>query len=251
MTGVQLQGDLWIGGAPLIRGLALGFAAGRWSCLLGPSGVGKSTIARLIAGLPGPYRLEGALATADGQSLAGRVAMLAQEPQLLPWADLVQNVTIGARLRGVRPDIARARALLGEVGLAGMEARHPAALSGGQRQRVALARVLIEECPVVVLDEPFSALDTVTRLAMQDLAARLLRGRTVILITHDPLEAVRLADQGWLLGRGGAEPLDLPASPTPRDFRAADTLAAQARLLARLHDQSLKTDRKEPCHAPH
>ncbi|MDR7124961.1 ATP-binding cassette domain-containing protein [Pseudotabrizicola sp. 4114] len=251
MTGVQLQGNLWIGAKPLIRGLALGFAAGQWSCLLGPSGVGKSTIARLIAGLPGPYRLEGALTAADGLALAGRVAMLAQEPQLLPWADLVQNVTIGARLRGARPDSARARALLAGVGLAGMEARRPAALSGGQRQRVALARVLIEECPVVVLDEPFSALDTVTRLAMQDLAARLLCGRTVILITHDPLEAIRLADLGWLLGPGGAQALDLPAGPTPRDFRAADTLAAQARLLARLHDQSVKTDRKEPCHAAH
>jgi len=236
MTALRLQGDLWMGGdTPLIRALALDMPARRWSCLLGVSGVGKSTIARLIADLPGPHRLDGALTADDGQPLSGRVAMMAQDGQLLPWADLVHNVTIGARLRGARPDTARARALLAQVGLAGLETRRPEALSGGQRQRVALARVLIEDCPVVVLDEPFSALDTVTRLAMQDLAATLLRGRTVILITHDPLEAIRLSDCAWLLGPAGAVALCLPDSPAPRDYRAQATLAAQADLLARLH----------------
>jgi putative hydroxymethylpyrimidine transport system ATP-binding protein len=234
MTALRLSGDLWMGDAPLIRNLALTFPAARWSCLLGPSGVGKSTLARLIAGLTGPYRLEGGLSV-DGAALAGHVAMMAQDAQLLPWADCVQNVTIGARLRGARPDMARARTLLAQVGLAGLEGRRPAALSGGQRQRVALARVLMEDCPIVVLDEPFSALDTVTRLAMQDLAASVLQGRTVILITHDPLEAIRLSDHAYLLGPLGAESLALPASPTPRDFTAPETLTAQAGLLARLH----------------
>lgn len=235
MTALRLQGDLWMDGARLLRDLALDMPAGQWSCLLGPSGIGKSTIARLIAGLPGPYRLHGTLAAGDGLPLTGRVAMMAQDAQLLPWADLVQNVTIGARLRGTRPDTARARALLAAVGLAGLEARRPAELSGGQGQRVALARTLIEDCPVLVMDEPFSALDTVTRLAMQGLAARVLAGRTVILITHDPLEAIRLADRAWLLGPDGAEPLTLPDTPPPRDWRAPGTLAAQASLLARLH----------------
>ncbi|MDO9638395.1 MAG: ATP-binding cassette domain-containing protein [Pseudotabrizicola sp.] len=251
MTAVHLQGEVWMGSAPLIRNLSLHFPAGRWSCLLGPSGVGKSTVARLIAGLPGPYRMNGVVAAEDSLPLHGRVAMLAQLAQLLPWADLVQNVTIGARLRGARPDVARALALLENVGLAGVERRRPDALSGGQRQRVALARVLIEDCPVVVLDEPFSALDTVTRLAMQDLAARLLRGRTVILITHDPLEAIRLSDVAWLLDPDGTEALTLPAAPTPRDFSAPETLAAQARLLALLHARTLSPDPKDLCDAPH
>ncbi|WP_322893249.1 MULTISPECIES: ABC transporter ATP-binding protein [unclassified Yoonia] len=235
MTALCLQGDLWLGNACLIRNLALDLPARGWSCLLGRSGVGKSTIARLIAGLPGAYRLDGRLQPSDGLPLAGRVAMLAQDAPLLPWADLVQNVTIGARLRGQRPDKDRAHRLLAQVGLAGMESRRPAALSGGQRQRVALARILIEDCPVVVLDEPFSALDTVTRLAMQDLAAKLLVGRNVILITHDPLEAVRLSDRAWLLGPDGADRLDLPETETPRDYHATTTLAAQANLMARLH----------------
>lgn len=234
MTGLALRGDLWMGNVPLIKGLALDMPAGRWSCLLGPSGIGKSTIARLIAGLAGPQRLVGTLRTDDHKPLTGRVAMMAQGGQLLPWADLLGNVTIGARLRGVRPNTARARDLLNQVGLAGLERRRPTTLSGGQGQRVALARVLIEDAPVVVLDEPFSALDTATRLAMQDLVACMLAGRTVILITHDPLEALRLADRAWLLGSDAVQPLAVPDSPTPRDYHAPDLLAAQAALLARL-----------------
>ncbi|MDD7971571.1 ABC transporter ATP-binding protein [Roseinatronobacter alkalisoli] len=233
--GLHLHGDLWLETAPLIRNLALDFPAGRWSCLLGSSGVGKSTLGRLIAGLPGPFRLQGACRSSDGVSLRGQVAMMAQDGQLLPWASVLHNVTIGARLRGDKPDTARARALLAELGLVGMAHRRPGTLSGGQRQRVALARTLIEDCPVVVLDEPFSALDAATRLAMQDLAARMLATRTVVLITHDPLEAVRLADRAWLLSSGGAEALDLPATaPPPRSYCDDATLAMQARLLARL-----------------
>jgi putative hydroxymethylpyrimidine transport system ATP-binding protein len=234
MSGLCLRGTVWMGARVLLRDLDLAFPAGGWGCLLGPSGVGKSSVARLVAGLEGAARLEGQIRAEDGAPLAGRVALMAQEAQLLPWADLLANVTIGARLRGARPDLARARDLLAQVGLGGMEARRPDALSGGQRQRVALARVLMEECPIVLLDEPFSALDAATRLAMQDLAARLLAGRTVILITHDPLEALRLASRAWLLGPQGAEALPLPGGPIPRDYRAPDLLAAQGALLARL-----------------
>jgi len=231
---LSLRGDLYQGDTPLIRALALDMPPGGWSCLLGPSGVGKSTLGRLVAGLAGPQRLAGTLAASDGAPLAGRVAMMAQEGQLLPWAGLVHNITIGALLRGQRPDTNRARQLLADVGLAGMEGRRPASLSGGQRQRVALARTLIEDRPVVVLDEPFSALDAATRLMMQDLAAKLLKGRTVILITHDPLEAVRLAHRAWLLGPAGAEALSLPDTTPPRSYAHPATLAMQARLLARL-----------------
>lgn len=225
---LSLRGDLWIGGDCLARALALDVGAGRWTCLLGPSGVGKSTIGRLVAGLPGPARLDrGRQPT--GETPKGGVALMAQQDQLLPWASALQNVTIGARLRGTRPDATRARDLLDRVGLADLHDRRPAALSGGQRQRVALARTLMEDCPVVVLDEPFSALDAGTRAAMQDLAARLLAGRTVLLITHDPLEAARLGHAAYLLtGKGSCCPLPLPDAPPPRNLHDPDVLAAQA-----------------------
>lgn len=232
--GLHLRGDLLLGGDVLLPGLALEVPPGAWGCLLGPSGVGKSTIGRLVAGLPGPQGLRGRFGTSDGRGTAGRVALMAQEGQLLPWASVLENVVIGARLRGQRPELARARALLADLGLGGMERRRPGALSGGQRQRVALARTLMEDAPIVILDEPFSALDAATRLAMQDLAARALAGRTVLLITHDPLEAVRLAHHCWLLGQDGAIALDLPPAPPLRAHDDPQTLAAQAALLTRL-----------------
>lgn len=232
--GLSIRGDLWLGRGPLVRGLDLQVPAGGWTCLLGPSGAGKSTLGRMVAGLPVAARLEGLITADDHRPLPGRVTMLSQQDQLLPWASALANVTIGARLRGQPPDRARARALLAQVGLAGLEDRRPASLSGGQRQRVALARTLIEDRPVVVLDEPFSALDAATRAAMQDLAARLLAGRTVILITHDPLEAARLGQTAWQIAPQGSRTLPLPHGPAPRALDDPAVLRAQADLFRAL-----------------
>ncbi|MEM1388673.1 MAG: ATP-binding cassette domain-containing protein [Pseudomonadota bacterium] len=231
--GFRLRGRLTIGGTPLIDELQLEFSPGSWTALLGPSGVGKSTIGRLVAGLNGAHAFDGAVSETPK-----RVAVMAQDGALLPWADALANVTVGAKLRGETPDKARALHLLEQVGLAGLSSRRPAALSGGQRQRVALARTLLEDSPLVVLDEPFSALDAATRLAMQDLAHRLLAGRTVVLITHDPLEAARLADQAYLLSPSGAEALALPDTAPPRAIEDPATLQMQAELFARLQGKT-------------
>nr|WP_232897285.1 ATP-binding cassette domain-containing protein [Pontibaca salina] len=219
----------------MLPNLRLALAAGRWTVLLGPSGVGKTTLARLVAGLPTGAQLEGTMRADDGAPLDGRVAVMAQDDQLLPWSSALANVCIGSRLRGTRPDWTRARALLDAVGLLPLAERKPGRLSTGQRQRVALARTLYEDRPVVVLDEPFSALDPVTRYAMQDLAANLLTGRTVILITHDPQEAMRLAYAAFLIGGpDGASAVETPSSPAPRPADSPEIFAAQAVLLRRL-----------------
>lgn len=209
--------------------------AGRWTCLLGPSGVGKTTLLRLVAGLePGAL-----VATGDGRPLRGRVALMAQQDLLLPWLTARDNVLLGYRLRGQgRPAERRERAMamLAAVGLAGDAAKLPAELSGGMRQRVALARTLMEDRPVVLMDEPFSALDAVTRHRLQDLAAELLTGRTVLLVTHNPLEALRLGHRVWVLGgrpatlQGPIVPPGLPA----RDPAEPHLLAMQAELLKQL-----------------
>ncbi|MFO1105420.1 MAG: ABC transporter ATP-binding protein [Amaricoccus sp.] len=234
MTGpaVRVAGAASLEGAPLFGPLDIRLAPDAWTCLLGASGVGKSTILRLIAGLPTGADFTGTVTAEDGQPLAGRVAYMAQADLLFPWLDVLGNVTLGARLRGAPPDFARARALIERVGLGARADRRPRTLSGGERQRAALARTLMEDRPVILLDEPFSALDARTRAEMQELAAELLAGRTVLLVTHDPAEAARLGDAILLMTPAGVTAAPVPSSPPVRPADDPATLAAQGRLLA-------------------
>lgn len=228
---VTLDGHAEIGGAPLFAPLRLEMVPGSWTCLLGPSGVGKSTILRLIAGLETGARFSGTVTASDGSAVAPRVAYMAQEDLLMPWLTVAGNVVLGARLRGDAPDRARAAALIDRLGLAQHADKRPAALSGGQRQRAALARTLMEDRPIVLLDEPFSALDARTRSQMQDLAAEALAGRSVLLVTHDPAEATRLGARILLMTAGGLRKMPVPKVPPPRAIDDAETLTRQAALL--------------------
>jgi putative hydroxymethylpyrimidine transport system ATP-binding protein len=230
-----------LGGRPVLAACDLRFGAGEVTALLGPSGVGKSTLLRLLAGLL-PLPAGARLAPEDGQPLARRIAWMGQQDLLLPWLDLRGNVMLGARLRGEAADPARAASLISAVGLAGRETARPAELSGGMRQRAALARTLMEDRPFVLMDEPFSAVDAPTRHRLQGLAAGLLAGRTVLLVTHDPLEALRLAHRILVLRPGPegavAEELPLPASAPLRAVNDPEVLAAQAALLDRLAENA-------------
>jgi putative hydroxymethylpyrimidine transport system ATP-binding protein len=223
-------------GAFLFKDLDFTLPGGAWTCLLGPSGVGKSSLLRLIAGLAPPD--QGDVICSDGQPLAGRLAWMGQDDTLLPWLSVRGNVTLGARLRGEPADRARANELLAQVGLDRQIDQLPATLSGGQRQRAALARTLMENRPVVLMDEPFSALDAISRARIQALAARLLAGRTVLLVTHDPLEALRLGHRIHVMTGHPAriEGLIEPAGAPPRDLHDPALLARQGELLAWLAD---------------
>lgn len=256
-TVARLQGQGWVGDTPLFAHVDLALPAQGWTCLLGPSGVGKSTILRLIAGLDTGVRFKGTV------HRDVPVALMAQDPGLIPWLDVAGNVTLGARLRGqlcsfpfakypggrargpVEGPLARgaeppanvtqpAQDLIEAVGLSDRITAMPAALSGGQRQRVALARTLYEDRPLVLLDEPFSALDARTRAQMQELSARLLQGRSVLLVTHDPAEAARLGDRILLLREDGLTEWPTPP-PRPaglaRPYDAPEVLALQSSLM--------------------
>lgn len=225
------------GTATIFEALDLSLPAGRTTCLLGPSGAGKTSLLRLIAGLA--HGAQGRVEDEAGNGLDGRIAYLAQQDLLLPWSSVLNNVLLGSRLRDEPVTGAleqRARGLIAQVGLAGREAERPGRLSGGMRQRVALARTLMEDRPVVLMDEPFSALDAITRYRLQDLAAELLRGRTVLLVTHDPLEALRLGHGIRIISGAPAsldDPLEPPGEP-PRALDDPEILRLQAEILRRL-----------------
>ena len=240
---LTITGDAHIGSQLIFKAARLEIPAGGWTCLLGRSGVGKTTILKLIAGLDEHISFTGDISSSDAMPLAGRIALMSQTDNLLPWLSVRGNVMLGSRMRREHSQSDQADALIERVGLAEFSDRKPHTLSGGMRQRVALARTLMEDRPIMLLDEPFSALDAGLRAEMQELAAELFAGKTVLLITHDPAEAARMGDRLYLMTGGGIEDLKaiLPQQPkqpqqTVREFDSAEVLAATGSLLSKLRE---------------
>ncbi|MGP1628100.1 MAG: ABC transporter ATP-binding protein [Aggregatibacter segnis] len=182
---------------PLFVDLHFRVEQGEWVVLLGRSGVGKSTLLRAIAGLEEATITQGHIQFASHT----KAAWLAQQDSLFPWLSVLDNVQLAQHLSGQKnaETQAKAKELLRAVGMADHWHKPCYQLSGGQRQRVALARTLMQDADLILMDEPFSALDAVTRLQLQNLACELLQGKTVILVTHDPQEAIRLGEKIYVL----------------------------------------------------
>jgi NitT/TauT family transport system ATP-binding protein len=184
---------------PVIGDLSLTLEAGQIISIVGPSGCGKTTLLNVLSGLIEP---SGGRIRWYGEGLKGvpdRVGYMLQKDLLFPWRTAIANVMLGLELKGVSQAEARrrAQATLDQLGLAGFETHYPSTLSGGMRQRVALARTLVTEPEVLLLDEPFASLDFQTKLVIEGDTARLVRRqhRSVLLITHDIEEAVSLSDR--------------------------------------------------------
>lgn len=193
------------------RDLRFDVSIGGWTGFLGKSGIGKTTLLRCLAGIE---------AHQPTSFTDYKVALLAQKDNLLPWATVLQNVVIGSTLRGEEIDRTHALDLLLQVGLENYAAYYPMQLSVGMRQRVALARTLYEKADLILLDEPFSALDTKMKYELYQLTQTLLAGKTVIIVTHDPLEALALCQRIYLF-KGKPPtlvPFALSAPVSPQSF---------------------------------
>jgi NitT/TauT family transport system ATP-binding protein len=199
------------------------FRSGRITCLLGPSGCGKSTLIQIIAGLEratsGTVRIEDPQHRDIQHPLGADSVMVWQTLNLFPWRNVIDNVAFGLEMRGVAKAARyeRARALIASVGLRGFERHLPGQLSGGMRQRVALARALIMERPILLMDEPFAALDAQTKIVMQEELLRIFdrTRKTILFVTHAIEEAILLGDEVVVMtARPGrikeVIPIDLP-----------------------------------------
>ena len=212
----------------VLRGLDLEVRRGEFVAVVGPSGVGKSTLLRVLMGLAAPS--SGSVRIAPDPEADRPMALVFQEPRLLPWRRVIGNVAFGlektAGPRGERK--ARALAALAAVGLREMADRWPRQLSGGQRQRVAIARALAVRPSILLMDEPFSALDVATRQSLQDELLRLWAetGKTILFVTHDIDEAAYLADRIVALGGSPGEVRSSREVEVPRP-RRRNSLALQ------------------------
>ena len=213
--------------------LDLDIAPGEFIALIGRSGSGKSTLLRALAGLD--REVTGQL------SVPGTVSVAFQEPRLVPWKKVLANVALGLRAADTE---ASARTDLEEVGLAERASAWPATLSGGEAQRASLARALVREPRLLLLDEPFSALDALTRITMHRLVLSLWTQHqpAVLLVTHDVDEAIALADRVLVLGEGQITHSSPITVPRPRDRDHPDLVALRLRLLTQLGVPAGETD---------
>jgi len=221
------------GGTIAVTGVDLEVRGSEFLTLLGPSGCGKSTILRLIAGLAAPS--EGEIIWSDG--VRPKIGFVFQEPTLMPWANVFANVYLPLRLAGLsrREAAPRIGAMLSRVGLGGFENAYPRELSGGMRMRVSLARALVADPPLLLLDEPFAALDEITRFALNDDLLVLQRElkTTIVFVTHSVFESVYLSQRVAIMsprpGRIVGEIAIYSLEPRSADFRVSAPFADQAK----------------------
>lgn len=212
-----------------LRGIDLAIRGGRFISVLGPSGCGKSTLFNVIAGLLQPTQGRVVIDGQDATGTIGRVGYMLQKDLLLSWRTVLDNVILGMEIKGVPRREARRRALplLQKYGLGGFEHLYPDVLSGGMRQRAALFRTLLFDTDVILLDEPFGALDALTRGQMQEWLLKLWADfdKTVVFVTHDVDEAIYLSDEIHVMGARPGRVLETIAVDLPRPRLAGTVLS--------------------------
>jgi sulfonate transport system ATP-binding protein len=228
LSGVGKQFQQGAQALPVLNEVDLTVRAGEFVAILGPSGCGKSTLLRLLAGLDFPSSGEVRLGGDVVRQADPRCAVVFQEPRLFPWKSVSANVAVGARRLAKKP---KPDGLLQLVGLDGFSKSYPYQLSGGMAQRAALARALIGQPGVLLLDEPFASLDALTRMQMQDLLAD-VHARlqpTVVMVTHDVDEALYLADRVVIMSHRPSTVTSVRGLSQPRPRQRGDATFAPLR----------------------
>jgi NitT/TauT family transport system ATP-binding protein len=248
LVALRGVGKAFPNGTRALAGVDLEVREGEFVALLGPSGCGKSTALRIVAGLSEPS--EGVVewpTAGTAAASASRIGFVFQEPTLMPWASVSGNVTLPLELRGVTASKAaeRAEAVLERVGLSAFRRAYPRELSGGMRMRVSIARALITEPQLLLMDEPFAALDEITRFALNDDLLRMWRAlrTTIVFVTHSVFESVYLSSRVVVMttrpGRVFAElAIDAP-HPRDRNFRTSAEYAAFCRRASEVLAQAM------------
>jgi NitT/TauT family transport system ATP-binding protein len=249
LVALRSVGKRFASGVTALDDIDLDIYQGEFLSLLGPSGCGKSSLLRIVAGLSEPSSgvVRRLLPTNHaGHIPAGRVGFVFQDPTLMPWSTVTDNVLLPFRLAGRVGPAERRRVVaeIGSVGLAGFERAYPRQLSGGMRMRVSIARALVTDPDLLLLDEPFAALDEITRMALNDDLLRLWGNRrpTVVFVTHSVFESVFLSTRvAVMTPRPGRIVADLPVDlPQPRE-RTLRTSPRYAALCATISDKLAQT----------
>ncbi len=235
------------GAVPAVEQVSLAVHAEEFVTLLGPSGCGKSTVLGMIGGL---VRADAGRVLIDGEPITGpsprKVALVFQDPGLFPWRTALDNVGFGLELQGIAAARRReiARGLLEPMGLRGFEAKYPRELSGGMRQRVAIARALALGTPILLMDEPFGALDEQTRLLMGEWLVGVRRNtrKTIVFVTHSLQEAIALSDRIVVMTSRPGRVKDVVdvALPYPRDLSSPEVTDLRAKLWEQVREESLR-----------
>jgi NitT/TauT family transport system ATP-binding protein len=247
IEGVAKRYPTGSGSVEALADVSLTVRRGEFCTLIGPSGCGKSTLLAMVGGLVAP---DAGRVLIDGRPVSGpdprRVAMVFQDPGLFPWRTAVENVEFGLEVQGVERRRRRqvATELLGPLGLRGFADRYPRELSGGMRQRVAIGRALAVDADILLMDEPFGALDEQTRLLMGEWLLDIWRRteKTVLFVTHSLHEALALSSRvAVMTARPGRvkSVLELP-QPYPRAMESPDLVTLRAKLWSEIRDESLR-----------
>jgi len=209
-SSFSLSGSLSLNKDELFSNVQLEIKLDQWTIIIGQSGTGKSTLLKIIADLNIPTAFNNNISKNINKDLS--FSWMAQNDLLLPWLNVLENITLGQKLRREKIDLHKANLLLEKVGLIDVAKQLPSTLSGGMRQRAALARTLMENNDIILMDEPFSSLDTITKSKIQKLTWSLLKNKTVIMVTHDPLEALMLSKTLYYVSNKQLKPIKLPSS---------------------------------------